>query len=109
MTETSKTDSLARAVHVSLLTGSVVSALLFIAGLAIALVGGKPLPDLPPQLETTLFRAAFHFAPVPLLVLGLLVLILTRLIGVVTLAAGWALAQDFGSARGALMVFLLRT
>jgi len=107
MNEASKPDPVARAVHVSLLTGSVVSALLFIAGLVIALVGGKPRPDAAPQLDTALFRAALHFDAVPLLDLGLLALMLTPLVRIVILAVGWALRRDFRFALVALTVLLV--
>lgn len=106
-TETSKTDALARAVHVSLLTGSVVSALLFAVGLTIALTSGKPRPDVLPQLDTSLFRAAFHFDAVPLLDLGLLALMLTPVVRIVILAGGWCLRRDFRFAFVALGVLLL--
>ena len=78
MTETPKIDRLARAVHVSLLTGSVVSAILFVVGLTIALTRDKPRPDAEPQLDAALFLAALHFDAVPLLDLGLLALMARR-------------------------------
>ena len=106
MTETSKTDPLARAVHVSLLTGSVVSALLFVAGLAIALASGKPR-DKPPPLDADLFIAALHFDGVALIEMGLLSLMLTPLVRIVILAGGWALRRDFRFALVALVVLLL--
>jgi uncharacterized membrane protein len=98
---------LARAVHVSLLTGSAVSALLFVVGLTIALTSGKPRPDVAPQLNTTLFQAALHFDAVPLLDLGLLVLMLTPLVRIVILACGWAIRRDYRFALVALVVLLL--
>jgi uncharacterized membrane protein len=107
MSKLPKTDPLARAVHVGLLTGSAVSALLFASGLAIALTSGKPRPDVPPQLDTTLFRAALHFDAVPLLDLGLLALMLTPLVRIVILAGGWALRRDFRFALVAVTVLLL--
>jgi uncharacterized membrane protein len=107
MSEPTKTDPLARAVHVSLLTGSVVSAILFVVGLTIALTTGKARPDVPPQLDTTLFRAALHFDAVPLLDLGLLSLMLTPLVRIIILAGGWALRRDFRFALVALVVLLL--
>jgi uncharacterized membrane protein len=106
MSDASKTDPLARAVHVSLLTGSVVSALLFIAGLAIALTSGKPR-DKPPQLDADLFIAALRFDGVALIELGLLSLMLTPLVRIVILAGGWALRRDFRFALVALVVLLL--
>jgi len=107
MSESSKSDPLARAVHVSLLTGSVVSAISFIAGLAIALASGKPRPDIPPQLDTSLFRAALHFDGVALLDIGLLSLMLTPLVRIVILAGGWTLRRDFRFALVALVVLML--
>jgi uncharacterized membrane protein len=106
MSETPKPDPLARAVHVSLLTGSAVSALLFVVGLTIALTSGKPRPDAAPQLDTALFRAALQFDAVPLLDLGLLALMLTPLVRIVILAGGWALQRDFRFAIVAVTVLL---
>ena len=107
MSKLPKTDPLARAVHVGLLTGSAVSALLFVIGLAVALTSGKPRPDVPPQLDTTLFRAALHFDAVPLLDLGLSALMLTPLVRIVILGGGWALRRDFRFAFVAVIVLLL--
>src|SRR5438552_3056718 len=88
-------DQLARAVHVSLLTGSVVAALFFIAGLSIALTRGRPHTDGAPKIDAALFRAALHGQATALLDLGLLSLMLTPLVRIVVLSAGWALRRDY--------------
>jgi len=90
-----------------LLTGSVVSALLFAVGLAIALTGGKPRPDVAPQLNTTLFQAALQCDAVPLLDLGLLTLMLTPMVRIVILAGGWAIRRDYRFALVAVVVLVL--
>jgi uncharacterized membrane protein len=100
-------DVLARAVQVTLLMGLIPSGLLMVSGLFIALISGQPRPDTSPPGIGTLVQTALRFDGVALLSLGVVLLMLTPLLRVVVLAAGWSLRRDWRFALVALSVLSL--
>ncbi|HEY2882666.1 MAG TPA: DUF1634 domain-containing protein [Pirellulales bacterium] len=100
---------LARAVHASLLAGSLASALLFLAGLVVVAVTRQPRPNDAPKISVPLISAALHGDGVALLDLGLLVLLLTPLLRIVILAVGWTALRDYRFALVAIFVLALLT
>ncbi len=106
-TEQRKTDRLARAVQIALLTGLIPAAVVLAIGLAVALASGQPRPDGPPAKLLALLSGVIHGQGVPMLDLGIVLLMLTPLLRVIVLAIGWTIRRDLHFALTALTVATL--
>jgi uncharacterized membrane protein len=102
-----KSDRLARAVHVCLLAGSAVSAVLFTIGLFLILSRAQVRPTEPPQIGSALLRSAVDGDGFAVLDLGVITLMLTPLLRIIVLATGWTARRDFRFALVALLVLAL--
>ena len=107
MTPHQKSNRLAWAVHISLLSGLVTSAALLVIGAVLVLVSGQSASDNPPGGVTTLLSKAAKGDGTAILQLGLLVLMLTPVARVVVLAVGWLVDREWRFAFVALFVFAL--
>ena len=97
-------DRLARAVHRTLLTGLITSAVLLIAGLLVVFIKHQPRPVGPPIETSALFHRALNGDGVALLDLGLLALMLTPLARVFILGLGWSRERNWRFAAVAFTV-----
>jgi len=104
--ETNKEHSVDRLIHYTLLTGVSMSAVLLMVGLFIVLVRGTPRPEVAPPLGEIL-RLASTGNEVSLLYLGLLLLMITPVALVTTLAYGYARLGWRRFALVSLLVLLL--
>jgi uncharacterized membrane protein len=93
-------------VHRTLLGGLVASAVLLVAGTIAMLVQGNATAD-PLQPLGDLLRRAMHLNGPALTTLGLLVLMITPILRVVVLLAGWAMQRDWVFASVAVTVLIL--
>jgi uncharacterized membrane protein len=97
-------DTLARAVHWTLLLGLVCSALLMVGGLIVALVKNQPRPEGLITNVRELLRLAGEANGVAWMELGVLALLFTPILRVVVLGIGWSIERDRRMALVALMV-----
>ena len=93
-------------VHWTLLSGLAASAVLLVAGLIAMLVQGHESAAPHAPLDT-LIRDAVQFRGPALSTLGLLVLMITPILRVVVLLAGWTMRRDWRFAAVALVVLAL--
>jgi uncharacterized membrane protein len=98
---------LERSVHLTLLSGAVVSGALMLAGLMIVLVAQEPRPQAVPPGVAQLVRMAVAGNGTSMIDLGLLLLLCTPLLRVAVLAVGWMLTGDRRFAAVALIVLSL--
>jgi uncharacterized membrane protein len=103
------TDSLARAVHWTLLVGLICSGLLLMVGLFLALLTDQLRTALPVIHVMTLVWLILQFNGVAYLQLGILLLLFTPILRVIVLAIGWSLQRDGRMALVALVVLGLLT
>jgi hypothetical protein len=94
-------------VHLSLLTGLLVSGGLLFSGLFLALFNGRPRPEGPPPTFREVVRAAAQGDGVALIYLGLLVLIGTPVVRVAVLALGWGMICSWRFMAVSLVVLAL--
>lgn len=100
-------DSLARAVHWTLLAGLVCSVLLMLAGLTLALLSDQPRMELPGLEVINLVRLVWRLNGVAIMQLGILMLLLTPMLRVMVLAIGWVAERDWRMALVAVVVLVL--
>jgi uncharacterized membrane protein len=94
MTEPDSLHRVQHWVHLSLVTGLVLSGGLLILGLVVALLSGQPRLHGPPPPLRDVLRAAAAGEGDALLQVGLLVLVATPVVRVAVLALGWGLSGD---------------
>ncbi len=96
------------AVHVSLLTGLVISGALLILGATLRLASHEVGPEQqrPPGVRTIVLQA-MHGDGSAILNLGILILMLTPILRVLVLAIGWLLEKEWRFAAIALCVLAL--
>ncbi|HEV3168006.1 MAG TPA: DUF1634 domain-containing protein [Isosphaeraceae bacterium] len=98
---------LERWVHLTLLGGLTVSALLLTLGLVVSYWKHERRPFRPPPPPSITLQNALHGRGPALIDLGLLTLIGTPVLRVVVLGLGWLLDREFRFAAVALLVFCL--
>ncbi|HZZ29957.1 MAG TPA: DUF1634 domain-containing protein [Pirellulales bacterium] len=100
-------DRLARAVHLCLLTGLVISGLLMLAGLLVAMIKHQPRPEALVTKLPDLLHMAAEGNGVAWMELGIFALVLTPVVRVIVLAIGWAVRREQRMALIAMTVFCL--
>ena len=95
------------AVHVSLLTGLVISGFLLILGATLRLASQEVRPEKPPTGVRAIASQAIHGNATAILTLGILILMLTPILRVIVLSVGWLLEKEWRFAAIALCVLAL--
>jgi|SRR5580704_4909472 uncharacterized membrane protein len=95
------------AVHVSLLTGLVISGALLILGATLSLASREVRPGQRPPGVRTIASQAMQGNGSAILYLGILILMLTPILRVLVLAIGWLLEKEWRFAAIALCVLAL--
>lgn len=95
------------AVHWTLLAGVLASGSLMLLGLAIALLTDQPRPEGPPAELRDILRSALSGNGIAIINVALLLMMLTPLLRVAVLAAGWAASGNRRFAAVALLVLAL--
>ena len=94
-------------VHRTLLTGSILSAGLLAAGLAVTLIQGQPRPEGPPPSGWTILREVARGEGAGLIDLGLFALMATPIVRVAVLAVGWGIDRQWRFLGVAVAVLVL--
>lgn len=107
MKQQTMANRLAWAVHLSLLTGLLLSGALLILGTALTLRSNPAQPEGGPGSLDTIFSQALHGNGVAILNLGIFVLMLTPILRVIVLGVGWLLEREWRFAAIAFVVLAL--
>lgn len=94
-------------VHWTLLVGLLCSGLMLTLGLCILLTTGQARQNGPPETILVLLQQMLHGDGLAMLELGILMLILTPVMRVLVLAAGWLRLGDWRSSAVAWTVFAM--
>lgn len=107
MTRRATSQGLGRAVHLSLLTGLLISGSLLILGTILSLAKHEARPDGRPSGVETIVSQAIHGNGIAILYLGIFILMLTPILRVIVLAFGWLLEREWRFAAIAILVLAL--
>ena len=108
MNKPSRPHPLEHWVHLSLLTGLLLSGVLLIWGLFVTLLNGQPRPEGPPPPPfREVMKAAAEGNGAALIYVGLLVLIGTPILRVAVLALGWGVSNHWRFMAVSLVVLVL--
>ena len=107
MTRGSMANRLGRAVHLSLLTGLLISGALLILGTVLSLARHEVRPGGKPGGAESIVSQAIHGNGIAILNLGIFVLMLTPILRVIVLACGWLLEREWRFTAIAIIVLTL--
>jgi uncharacterized membrane protein len=107
MNHRTTSEKLGRAVHLSLLSGLLVSGALLILGTTLAIKSHASQPKGGPGSVETIVSQAVHGNGIAILNLGIFVLMLTPILRVMVLGVGWLLEREWRFAAIAFIVLAL--